>query len=194
MSNSQSFDFGFVKRMTVDNLIVRCNQYVEQYVSKNAAARLNDAYRASRFDEVKHIFEVTLERIKTKINVSEYQKAERAVINEFPDAKEIFVPSDTNEESQDENDFNEGSQDENMSTDSEIIAVIVISVAIIACIALLIFRPINKKIGSSNQTVGEVLSNGTKKSKYTEKDKDLMELIHELSIIYENTDQYSKSK
>ena len=53
---------------------------------------------------------------------------------------------------------------------------------------------INKKIGSSNQTVGEVLSNGTKKSKYTEKDKDLMELIHELSIIYENTDQYSKSK
>lgn len=189
MSNSQSFDFSSLKRMTVDNLIGRCRQYVEQYVSKKAASRLDDAYKASRFDEVKHILEVTLERIKTKIKVSEYQKAEKAVKDEFPDAKELFVSSDTNE----------GSQDDNMGAGSGIVAVIVIIVAIlvIAVVAAFLYlRFRDKGIDVNNQTVGEVLSHGVKKGnsiKYTEKDKDLMELLHELSVIYDNTDQYLNS-
>lgn len=189
MSNSQSFVFSSLKRMTVDNLIGRCKQYVEQYVSKKAASRLDDAYKASRFDEVKHILEVTLERIKTKIKVSEYQKAEKAVKDEFPDAKELFVSSDTNE----------GSHDDNMGTGSGMVAVIVIIVAIfVAAIVgtVLYLKFKGRNIDVNNQTVGEVLSHGLKKGNsitYTDKDKDLMELIHELSVIYDNTDKYLNS-
>ena len=189
MSNSQSFDFSSLKRMTVDNLIGRCKQYVEQYVSKEAASRLDDAYKASRFDEVKHILEVTRERIKTKIRVSEYQKAEKAVKDEFPDAKELFVTSDTNE----------GSHDDNMGAGSGMVAVIVIIVAILVVAVVAAFLYLRFKdsgIDVNNQTVGEVLSHGVKKGnsiKYTEKDKDLVELLHELSVIYDNTDQYLNS-
>lgn len=186
MSNSQSFDFSSLKRMTVDNLIEKCKQYVEQYVSKKAASRLDDAYKASKFDEVKRILKMTLERIKAKIKISEYQKAEKAVKDEFPDAKELFVSSNTNE----------GSQDDNMGTGSGMIAVIVILVAIIVVALLLYFKPWNKSINVSNKTVDEVISHGIKKGnsiRYTEKDKDLMELIHELSVIYDNTDQYLNS-
>ena len=187
MSNSQSFDFSSLKRMTVDNLIGRCKQYVEQYVSKKAASRLEDAYEASRFDEVKHILEVTLERIKTKIKVSEYQKAEKAVKDEFPDAKELFVSSDTNE----------GSHDDNMGAGSGMVAVIVIIVAILVIVAAFLYlRFKDRGIDVNNKTVGEVLSHGVKKGniiKYTEKDKDLVELLHELSVIYDNTDQYLNS-
>ena len=189
MSNSQSFVFSSLKRMTVDNLIGRCKQYVEQYVSKKAASRLDDAYKASRFDEVKHILEVTLERIKTKIKVSEYQKAEKAVKDEFPDAKELFVSSDTNE----------GSHDDNMGTGSGMVAVIVIIVAILVAAivgTVLYLKFKGRNIDVNNQTVGEVLSHGLKKGNsitYTDKDKDLMELIHELSVIYDNTDKYLNS-
>ena len=189
MSNSQSFDFSSLKRMTVDNLIGRCKQYVEQYVSKEAASRLDNAYKASRFDEVKHILEVTLERIKAKIKVSEYQKAEKAVKVEFPDAKEQFVSSD----------INEGGQNDNMGAGSGMVAVIVIIVAILVVSVVATFlylRFKGKGIYINNQTVGEVLSHRVKKGngiKYTEKDKDLMELIHELSVIYDNTDQYLNS-
>ena len=40
----------------------------------------------------------------------------------------------------------------------------------------------------------DVVSNKVNSIKYTEKDKDMMKLIHELSIIYDNTDQYLKGQ
>ena len=186
MSDSQSFDFSSLKRITVDNLIGRCKQYVEQYVSKKAASRLDDAYKASRFDEVKHILEVTLERIKAKIKVSEYQKAEKAVKDEFPDAKELFDSFDTKERR----------QNDNMGTENGMIAVIIIIVAILVAAivgTVLYLKSKGKNINVNNQTVGEVLTHSLKKGNnisYSDKDKDLMELIHELSVIYDNTDKY----
>lgn len=189
MSNSKSFDFSSLNRMTIGNLIAKCRQYVEQYLSKSAATCLDNAYNESRFDEVKFILEKTLDRIKTKIKISEYQKAEKAVKDEFPDAKELFVSSDTNE----------GSQDDNMGTSSGIVAVIVIIVAIIvfAIVGTALYLKFKgRNINVNNQTVGEVLSHGLKKGNiitYTDKDKDLMKLIHELAVIYDNTDQYLNS-
>lgn len=189
MSNSQSFDFSSLKRMIIGNLIAKCRQYVEQYLSESAATRLDNAYKESRFDEVKFILEKTLEQIKTKIKISEYQKAEKAVKDEFPDAKELFVSSDTNE----------GSQDDNMGTGSGMIAVIVIIVAILVAAivgTVLYLKFKGRNIDVNNQTVGEVLSHGLKKGNsitYTDKDRDLIELIHQLSVVYDNTDKYLNS-
>ena len=53
--------------MTVDNLIGRCKQYVEQYVSKKAASRLDDAYKESRFDENDLVCEIPLIQPKNKM-------------------------------------------------------------------------------------------------------------------------------
>ena len=189
MSNSQSFDFSSLKKMTIDNLIAKCRQYVEQYLSKSAASRLDKAYKASRFDEVKYILKKTLKQIKTKIKISEYQKAKKAVKDEFSDANELFVSYDTNE----------GSQDDNMGTGSGMVAVIVIIVAILVAAivgTVLYLKFKGRNIDVNNQTVGEVLSHGLKKGNsitYTDKDKDLMELIHQLSVIYDNTDKYLNS-
>lgn len=186
MSNSQSFDFNVLKRMTIDNLILNCKKYVEQYRSKSAASQFREAYKASRYDEVEHILDKTLEQIKTEINISEYQRAEKAVKDKFPDADMLFASSDTDE----------GSLKDNMGTSSGTIAVIVIIVAIlvITIVGKVFYsKHKNRNIDVNNQTVGEVLSRGLKKDNsiiYTEKDKDLMELIHELSVIYDNTDHY----
>ena len=47
-------------------------------------------YKELKFDEVRRILEKTLKRIKIKIKITEYQKAEKAVLDEFPDAVCIF--------------------------------------------------------------------------------------------------------
>lgn len=179
MSNSQSFDFSSLKRMSVDSLIMKCKGYVEQYLSKSAAERLDKAYKASEFDEVNHILNETLKKIKTKMKLSDYQKAKWTVRNGLLD----------------DSDNDERRQNDNMGTGSVIIAFIVITVAIIviAIVGTVIYSKINKK------TVGEVLPRLNKDNKtnnvseYTDKDRDMMALIHELSIIYENTDKYLNS-
>lgn len=184
MSNSQSFDFSSLKRMSVDSLIMKCKGYVEQYLSKSAAERLDKAYKASEFDEVNHILNETLKKIKTKMKLSNYQKAKWTVQNGLLDEK-LFEYSDNDERR----------QNDNMGTGSVIIAFIVITVAIIviAIVGTVIYSKINKK------TVGEVLPRLNKDNKtnnvseYTDKDRDMMALIHELSIIYENTDKYLNS-
>jgi len=186
MDNSQSLEFNHIKKMTVDNLLTRCRQYVGQYLSKSALCRFDKAYKEARFDEVKYILIKTYKRIKTKMKVSEYQKIEKAIIAEFPDAERIFVSSESNE----------GSRNEKMALGSEMTAIIVIGVAIlvVSIIGALVYFKINPK--TNNKTVGEVLSIRNKKDsqpEYTEKDKDLMALIHELSVIYDNTDKYLKS-
>ena len=186
MDNSQSLEFNHIKKMTVDNLLIGCRQYVGQYLSKSALCRFDKAYKEARFDEVKHILKKTYKRIKTKMKVSEYQKIEKAIIAEFPDAERIFVSSESNERS----------RNEKMALGSEMTAIIVIGVAIlvVSIIGALVYFKINPK--TNNKTVGEVLSIRNKKDsqpEYTEKDKDLMALIHELSVIYDNTDKYLKS-
>lgn len=180
MSYTQSFEVNFLKRMTIDSLIKKCRKYVEQYLSRNAAARLDKAYKELKFDEVRRILEKTLKRIKIKIKITEYQKAEKAVLDEFPDAERLFASSDNMKRS----------RNENMEIDSGV-AVVVIGVAILVIVIAGAF--IHLKL--TNKTVGEVLSigkdTGTKTFYcYTEKDRDLMTFIHELSVIYDNIDQY----
>lgn len=190
MNSSQTFDFNSLKKETVDGLLSNCKVYVEKYLSADAARKLDKAYKESKFDVVKNILKKTLKRMKTKIKVSEYQKAEKAVLDEFPDAAKLFV-----------SDNDEGSQ--TMGTGSGMIAVIVIIVAII--VFAIIISIYSKR---NNKTVGEVLSlsvekvlsffkgkgNSAKNAySYTDKDRDLMSLIHELSAVYENTDKYLNS-
>lgn len=108
--------------------------------------------------------------------------------DEFPDidACEFFLLYDTNE----------GSQDDNMETGGEIVDMIVIIVTILVLTivgTIFYLKSKGRYIGARNKTVGEVFSYGFKKGnsvKYTDKDKDFMELIHELSMVYDNTDKF----
>ncbi len=115
--------------------------------------------------------------------VSEFQKAEEAVLAEFPDAESVLATSDDNE----------GGHCNNMGTSSVLIAAIVIIVAIlvISIIGTVVYLKVN------NKTVGDILSlrlsKDNKAPVYTDKDRDMMALIHELSIIYDNTDKYLNS-
>lgn len=182
MSKLQSFDFNSLKKMTIDNLIMICKKYVRQYSSKSVADRLDKAYKSARFYEVKHILEETLKRLKMKIKISEYQKVEQDVLNEFSDTKKLFDSSENSERR----------KKENMGTGSGIIAVIIIIIVAILVIATVIAV---KHMKVNNKTVGEVLNKKKINNipQYTDKDRDMVSLIHELSIIYDNTDQYLSS-
>ena len=84
-----------------------------------------------------------------------------------------------------------------MSTGGGMFTVFVI-VVIVAILVIVIAKVMskNKSIDVNDPIVDKILSPNAKKDnsiKYTEKDKDMMELIHELSVIYDNTDKYMKS-
>ena len=84
-----------------------------------------------------------------------------------------------------------------MSTGVGMFTVFVI-IVIVAILVIVIAKVIskNKSIDVDDPTVNKILSLETKKDnsiKYTEKDNDMMELIHELSVIYDNTEKYMKS-
>lgn len=186
MSNSKSFDFSFLNKVTVDSLIAKCRRYVEQNLSKSDVSCFDKAYKASRFDEVKYILKKTLERIENKNKISESKKD---LNNEISDADGLFISSDTNE----------GRWDDNMNTNSGMggVNIIIVTIIVLAIIGTVLYMKFNgKKVNVKNRTVNEVLSNGFKNGnniKYTDKDRDLIELIHELSAIYDNTDKYLKS-
>ena len=166
-------------------------KYVEEYLSQEDADRFSRAYQKEDFDEAERISKSTLKKIKLMTQVSEFQKAEEAVLAEFPDAESVLATSDDNE----------GGHCNNMATSSVLIAAIVIIVAIlvISIIGTVVYLKVN------NKTVGEILSLGLRKlglkkgnkvsdvPMYTDKDRDMMTLIHELSIIYDNTDKYLNS-
>lgn len=185
MSNSQLFKFDDLKDLTIDSFIFRCREYVEQYLSNSEATRFYDAYKESDLAEVRYILEKTLKSMKNRVKDSEYQNAEKAVMDEFPDFKELFFSLDNKKGR-----HHEEMGDENMSTGSGMIAVIVILIAIVIAI-------VGTCLKIKNKTVGEVLSSGSKKNngsgktnEYSDKDRDLLELIHQLSIIYDNTEKY----
>ena len=186
MSDSQSFDFNSLKNMPVDKLMSLAQKYVEEYSSQEDADRFSRAYQKEDFDKAERISKSTLKKMKLMTLVSKFQKAEEAVLAEFPDAESVLATSDDNE----------GGHCNNMGTSSVLIAAIVIIVAIlvISIIGTVVYLKVN------NKTVGEILSLGLKKGNkvsdvpmYTDKDRDMMTLIHELSIIYDNTDKYLNS-
>lgn len=179
MGNTPFYNFDDLKNMTIDALIEKCTPYVKNYLSEKAAAGLKEAYAASNFKVVKHILDKTRTQIKNRIGFSEYQKAEKALMDEFPDFETILCSSENNE----------GSHSEDMNTGT---IIMLVAIAVIALAALAVGI---RNLAVKKKTVGKVLSKGSKKGNhpnYTDKDKALMELIHELSIVYDNTDKYLK--
>ena len=90
MSNSQLFNFEALKELTIDSFIIRCKEYVEQYLSNSEATRFYDAYKESDLAEVKNILLNTLKSMKNIVKDSEYQNAKKAVMDEFPDVKKLI--------------------------------------------------------------------------------------------------------
>lgn len=179
MGSTPFYNFDNLKKMTIDALIERCAPYVEKYLSKNAAAYFKEAYAAEDLKMVQHILKRTRTQIMIRTKVMEYQKVEKAVKDEFPDAEMILGSCENNE----------GSHSEDMNTGTIIILVAIVVIAIIVVGIGIRNWAVKKK------TVGEVLSKGSKKGglqNYTDKDKALMELIHELATVYDNTDKYLK--
>lgn len=183
MNKSRSFDLNSLKEESVDSLILKCKKCVERYLSKSAAERLDKAYEELKYDEVKFILEETLKKIKIMTEISEYQKAEKAIMDVFPEAEKLFDISDNNE----------GSQNKKMGTGSGwiVVCVIIVAILVIAIISSSVYLKRN------NISVGEVLMKRMNKDnsqgkayRYTDKDRDMMNLIHELSTIYDNTDHY----
>ena len=76
------------------------------------------------------------------------------------------------------------------------IAFIVIGIAVLVAVALIGVAYLKSK----NKTVGDVLTRNSIEGKniknqisYTEKDRAMLELIHELAEVYRTTDEYIKS-
>lgn len=186
MSNSQSFDLDSLKKMPVDKLMSLVEKYIAEYSSKEDAERFSKAYQQKAIDETKRITKKTLDKMRLIKQVSDFQEAEKSILDRFSDAENVLVNSD----------INEGGHSDNMGTSSVLIAAIVIIVAIlvISIIGTVVYLKVN------NKTVGDILSLGLSKGNkvnnapvYSDKDRDMMSLIHELSIIYDNTDKYLNS-
>lgn len=185
MNISRSFDLNSLKEESVDSLISKCKRCVGRYLSKSEAERLDKAYEELKYDEVKLILEETLKKIKLMTENSEYQKAEKAITDVFPETEKLFNISDNNE----------GSQNKKMGTGNVLIVVCVVIVAIL--VITIISSSVYLKLKRNNISVGDVLMKRMNKDnsqgkayRYTDKDRDMMNLIHELSTIYDNTDHY----
>lgn len=192
MNSRQSFDFKMLKNMPEDKLIEECVSYIEQYLSKEESIQFKKAYDDGKYEEAKDFLKKTLEKIVASIKNSELQKAKTIItsllpLEEFPEAKTLFKAIDENGERQ------------NNIMDSNINVLIMIFIAIIiigiiGIIGVAIYLKNNKK------TIGDILSFSCKKKSknkkidYTQKDIDMLKLIHELSVIYDNVDGYMKSK
>ncbi len=189
MNKLQTLDLSFLDSMTIDDLIAQCKQFVEHYLSKSASIRLEKAYRSLRFEEVGRILKKALEQIKTNVPLSEYQRAEKAVRDKISNTNGIFTSFDKNERS----------RDDTMGVSSGtviIIVVVIIAILAIAIISIKSQKKCNNKNIYSSKTVDEVFSAERRTANsisYTDKDKDLMNLICELSKIYDNTEHYFNS-
>ncbi len=186
MDKFQVFDHCVFRNMAIDDLIAKCKQYVAQYYSKSAATRLAKAYRALKYEEVKSILGTTLELMKTQFQIADYQNANKVLKSMFPYSKKRFVSSDNSE----------GSSDGTMSISSGTVAIILVIVAILVIAAICSYNYLknqNFKEEYTKKTVGEVLVDkpyNENNNRYTDKDRDLLFLIGELSIVYSNTDEY----
>ncbi|MDD6587927.1 MAG: hypothetical protein PUF29_04805 [Anaerobutyricum hallii] len=167
------------KWKTVDSLIARCGEYVMKFCSESEAKRFAEAYKESRYDEVKDILEKTREAIKNKRKTSKNKINERELKNELFDTN-IDESSSSN---------NDGKEDIDKMDSNSTIIIAVIVIAILVINVLIYLKRRNKNADFKNKSVDEVLSKRPKKDnsiKYTDEDKDLMKLIHELSEIYDN--------
>lgn len=189
MNNRQSFDFKTLKNMPEDKLIKECADYVEQYLSKEKSIQFKEAYHDGKYEKAKDFVKKTLEKVTANIKNLEIQKAKIIItsflcLEEFPEAETLFKSIDENKER----------QNNTMHSNINALIMIFIAIIVVGIIGVAIYLKNNKK------TIGDILSfSSKKKSKnkkihYTQKDEDMLNLIQELAIIYDNVDEYMKSK
>jgi len=187
MNGLHLFNFNAFKKMTINQLMLRCTKYVARYLSESEAKRLKKAYKASKYNEVTDILNKTLKRMKAEIKGSEFQQAKESIIEEFPEAEGAIGTVKRNK----------GGQGDKMEIGSVTIAIIIIIIIIMVCILVIGILAKSKSIHPkvvNNKTIGEIMSLGVSNDySYTDKDRDMMALIHELSIVYTNTDRYLNS-
>lgn len=180
MNGLHLFNFNALKKMTINQLMLKCTRYVARYLSESEAKRLKKAYKASKYNEVMDILNKTLKRMKAEIKGSEFQQAKESIIEAFPDAEGTIGTVKSNK----------GGQGDKMEIGSGTIAIIIIMVCIL--VIGILAKSIHPKV--NNKTIGEIMSLGVSNDySYTDKDRDMMALIHELSIVYTNTDRYLNS-
>jgi len=183
--------------------MLKCKKYAKQYLSESEAERLEKAYKTSEYNEVKKILQKTSKKMKAKIKVSEFQQAKEAIIKEFPNAERLIGTVKINKRGQG-NKFpnaerlirtikiNKKGQGNKMEISNGTIAIIIIMVGILVISILAKSKSIHPKV--NNKTIGEIMSlSASNDYSYTDKDRDMMALIHELSIVYTNTDRYLNS-
>lgn len=189
--NSLHF-FNALKKTTIDKLMLKCTKYAKQYLSESEAKRLKKAYKTSEYNEVKYILKKTLSKMKAKIKVSEFQQAKEAIIKEFPNKEAIIKEFPNAERLIRTVKINKRGQGNKMEISNGTIAIIIIMVGILVISILAKSKSIHPKV--NNKTIGEIMSlSASNDYNYTDKDRDMMALIHELSIVYTNTDRYLNS-
>ena len=178
-----SFDFDSIRNMTVEKLIQKAQVYVRKYRSKSDSVRLIKAYNNGDFEEVKRILNATQKAMNNNLRALDWIIAQ------------TFLKQALQTSSDEDNDKRRHRKKmEGLS--SGVIAFIVIGIAILVVLALIGVAYIKTK----ERTVGEVLtSNSAERKKinnqtsYTDKDRAMIELIHELAEVYRKTDEYMRS-
>ncbi len=176
MNCKQIFDYIKDKyQELVDNLsqIEKLKQYAEEHISPSAAQNLEDAYLRSHIDTVVHIANQIVIRCQIKEltkKLNSLCNCEEEILKEYPDAERLLKNTDDNERRQHDNmDFRAWLTPENLVVG-----------AILVCAVVGIWLSIRRP-----PRVDDIV--------YTEKDKDMMELVHQLSDVYDNTDRYLNS-
>lgn len=183
MNNNASFDFDAIRNMTVDKLMLKAQVYVRKYLSKSDSIRLIKAYNNGDFEEVKRILNAT-----QKVMNNNLRSLDLIVAQTF--LKQAL------EKTKDEDSDKRRRRKKMDGLSSGAIAFIVIGIAVLVVAALIGVAYLKSK----NKTVGDVLTRNSIEGKniknqisYTEKDRAMLELIHELAEVYRTTDEYIKS-
>lgn len=175
----------FLGKMPVNKLMKRCEKYIGEYLSKPEAVQFEKAYRSSDYSEARHILEKTLKMATLQHNSSDIQKVENMVSSEFSDTEKLLKNGESCKRR----------QDNTMTTNNSITPIVFILIAILVITAIgavLYFKVKNKTVGEILSSTSHKNGNEKKKISYSEKDRDMLKLIHELSLLYDNTESYLK--
>lgn len=122
-----------------------------------------------------------IKTIRTNISHLDYIKEEEIIMQTYPTTKRDFQSSEKKEEKQNDRMEVKGGK------------IIIIGIVAIAVSVLTNIKKIIKVIG--NMLSWSLVKDKKSKNEpyYTEKDRDMIELIYHLSEIYKNTEQYMKN-
>lgn len=179
MKNIYKSSIDDLTSLSVDDLIQKCKSYLKEYISEDVANSFIEMYESNNYTEVMNILQNSLKQIKNKVNVEEYNNILIMLQKKYPSINNIIDSSLKDERN----------KKKNMDINGILIALIVIILAILVISCYIYFN-------SKKFKVKEVLNNAKinrSSYNYTEKDKDMIVLIKELSVIYRNTEKYLNS-